>query len=56
MYQELFPQGISGWGVKLTTHLNLVSRSRICGSVHLLPMHLHVVALIVKNGDNFTFY
>jgi hypothetical protein len=29
--------GQSGWGVKLTTHLQLVPRSRKCGSVRPLP-------------------
>jgi hypothetical protein len=30
-------QGWSGRGVKLTTHLQLVPRSRKCGSMHPLP-------------------
>jgi hypothetical protein len=30
-------QGCSGVGVKLTTHLQLVPRSRKCGSIHPLP-------------------
>jgi hypothetical protein len=29
--------GYSGRGVKLTTQLQLVSRSRKCGSIHPLP-------------------
>jgi hypothetical protein len=29
-------RGYSGWGVKLTTHLQLVRRSRIRGSIHPL--------------------
>jgi hypothetical protein len=33
----LFPRGESGRGVKLTTHLQLVPRSRKCGSIHPLP-------------------
>jgi hypothetical protein len=32
-----FPGGKGGWGVKLTTHLHLVPRSRMCGAIHLLP-------------------
>jgi hypothetical protein len=28
------PRGWSGWGLKSTTHLQLVPRSRKCGSVH----------------------
>jgi hypothetical protein len=42
--------------VKLTTHLQLVSRSRKCGSIH--PLH-HTPfwrsVLLVKHRDNFTF-
>jgi hypothetical protein len=30
-------RGYSGRGVKLTTHLQLVPRSRKCGSIHPLP-------------------
>jgi hypothetical protein len=29
--------------LKLTTHLQLVPRSRKCGSIHPLPIHLHGV-------------
>jgi hypothetical protein len=36
-YRGLFPRGLSGWGVKLTTHLQLVPRSRKCVSIHPLP-------------------
>jgi hypothetical protein len=36
-YQELFSWGLNGRGVKLTTHLQLVPRSRKCGSIHPLP-------------------
>jgi hypothetical protein len=32
-----FSRGQSGRGVKLTTHLQLVPRSRKCGSIHPLP-------------------
>jgi hypothetical protein len=55
-YRELFPrEWYSGRGVKLTTHLQVVSRSRIRGSIHpllhtsswrsaeLLPTHVHVL-------------
>jgi hypothetical protein len=33
----LFPRGQSGRGVKLTTHLQLVPKSRKCGPIHPLP-------------------
>jgi hypothetical protein len=36
-YRGLFPCGQSGRGVKLTTHLRLVPRSRMRGAIHLLP-------------------
>jgi hypothetical protein len=36
-YLGLFSRGQSGRGVKLTTHLHLVPRSRIRGSIHPLP-------------------
>jgi hypothetical protein len=36
-YRLLFLRGQSGWGVKLTTHLQLVPRSRKCGSIHPFP-------------------
>jgi hypothetical protein len=36
-YRGFFPRGSSGRGVKLTTHLQLVPRSRKCGSIHPLP-------------------
>jgi hypothetical protein len=35
-YRGLFPRGLSSRGVKLTTHLQLVPRSRKCGSIHRL--------------------
>jgi hypothetical protein len=36
-YRGLFPRGQNGRGVKLTTHLQLVSRSRKYGSIYPLP-------------------
>jgi hypothetical protein len=42
-YPRMFSRGESGWAVKLTTHLQLVLRSRIRGSIHPFP-HLHGVA------------
>jgi hypothetical protein len=58
-YRGLFPRGLSGQGVKLTTHLQLVSRSRKCGSIHPLPIRLHGVAqgqlLLTECGRNVIF-
>jgi hypothetical protein len=54
--QGLFLWGWSCWGVKLTTHLQLVPRSWILGSIHPL---LHAPSwhsvYWVKHRDNFTF-
>jgi hypothetical protein len=36
-YRELFPRGYSGRGVKLTSHLQRVPRSRERGSIYPLP-------------------
>jgi hypothetical protein len=36
-YGGLFPRGLSGRGVKMTSHLQLVPRSRKYGSIHPLP-------------------
>jgi hypothetical protein len=44
-YGGSFPRGLSGSGVKLTTHLQLMPRSRKCGSIHPLPISLHGVVL-----------
>jgi hypothetical protein len=44
-YRELFPRGQSSWGVKLTTHLQLMPRSRKCGSIHPPPIRLQGAVL-----------
>jgi hypothetical protein len=45
-YQEIsFPRGKAAGGVKLTTHLQLVLRSKKCGSIHPLPICLHGTVL-----------
>jgi hypothetical protein len=48
-----FP-GVKGWGMKLTTHLHLVSRSRMCGTIPPLP-HVFMAWSLVKHKDNFTY-
>jgi hypothetical protein len=56
-YQGLFPQGSSGMGGKLTTHLRKELRSRKCGSIHSLPhTPSWCSAQLVKHRDNFTYY
>jgi hypothetical protein len=44
-YRGLFPRGWSCWDVKLTTHLQIVPRSRKRGSIHPPPKGLYGVAL-----------
>jgi len=41
--QGLFLSGKSGWGVKLTNHLHLVPRWRICGAIPPLLIRFHGV-------------
>jgi hypothetical protein len=54
-HRWLFPQGSSGRYVKVTTHLQLVPRSRIRGSIHPLShMPSCCSASLVKHRDNFT--
>jgi hypothetical protein len=53
----LFLQGQNVKGVKLTTHLQLVPRSRKMGSIHQLPhTPLWSTAYLVKHRNSFTFY
>jgi hypothetical protein len=55
-YRGLFPRGKSGRGVKLTTHLQLLPRSGIRGSIH---PHYHTSswrrASLVKHRDNYYY-
>jgi hypothetical protein len=51
----LFPRGLSGRDVKLTTHLQLVPRSRKYGSIHPLPYTPSWrCVFLVKHRDKFT--
>jgi hypothetical protein len=44
-YRGFFPRGKAGGrGVKLTTHLKLLPRSRKCGSIHHSPIRLRGLA------------
>jgi hypothetical protein len=56
-YRGLFLRGLRGRSVKLTTHLQLVPRSRKYGSIRPLP-HTHSwrSAQLVKHSDYFIFY
>jgi hypothetical protein len=56
-YLGFYPQGWSGWNVKLTTHLQLEPKSRIRRPTHPLP-HTYSwrSALLVKHRDNFTIH
>jgi hypothetical protein len=48
-------QGRSGWGMKVTTHLHLVLRLRICGVIIPLPQYVFMAWCLVKHRDNFIF-
>jgi hypothetical protein len=54
--RKLFPLGQSRWSVKLTTHLQLVPRSRKLESVYPIPYTcLLRSAWLLKRRDNFMF-
>jgi len=55
VYQGLFPWGQSGRGVKLTTHLHLVPRSRIRRTIPPLPNTPSWRGARLKHRDNFSF-
>jgi hypothetical protein len=38
-------------GVKLITHLKLVPRSRKCGSIHPLPIRLHMAQCLISSAQ-----
>jgi hypothetical protein len=52
-----FPLGESSQGVKLTTHLHLVLRSKLHGAVPPLPYYASMAWCLVKKKQrgNFTF-
>jgi hypothetical protein len=54
-YRGLFPWGQSGRGVKLTTHLHLISRSKDAWSYTYTSQYVFVAWCTVKHRDNFTF-
>jgi hypothetical protein len=47
-YRGLFQRGLSGRGVKLTTHLQLVLRSRKCWSIHPLRDNITLFILYCR--------
>jgi hypothetical protein len=51
-YQGLFPRGLSGRSVKLTTHFHLLPTFQKYGAIPPLPNTLHGVA--IKQRDTFT--
>jgi hypothetical protein len=57
-YQGLIPWGWSSQGVKLTTHLHLMLRSKNAWSCISTPQYAFMVWCSVKKKqrDNFTFY
>jgi hypothetical protein len=55
-YRGLFPRGLSDRCMKLTTHLQLVPRSRIRGSIHPLPHTSSCRSAELVKHKNFTFF
>jgi hypothetical protein len=55
-YMGLFPWGLSGRGVKLTTHLQLVSRSRMHGAIPPLSQYVFMAFCLVTTGTTLPFY
>jgi hypothetical protein len=53
MGTRVFPRGLSGRGVMLTTHLHLMPKSRMSGAILLLP--LPSICVNSVDRDNFTF-
>jgi hypothetical protein len=47
--------GVSGRGVKLTTHLHLAPSSGMRGAIPPLPQYVFMAWYLVKHRDNFTF-
>jgi hypothetical protein len=47
--------GALSLGVKLTTHLHLVPRSRVGGAIPPLPQYIFMAWCLVKHRNNFTF-
>jgi hypothetical protein len=57
-----YPEGTRGCfpgskaaGVKLTSHLHLLPRSRMRGAIPPLPRYVFMVWCLVKHRDNFIF-
>jgi hypothetical protein len=48
--------GVKRPGVKLTTQLHLVPRSRMSGAIPPLPVYVFMAWCLVKHRDNFTFF
>lgn len=49
---RVLSQGLSSWGMKLTTHLHLVPRLRISGATLLLPLY----AFLAWTGKTLFIY
>jgi hypothetical protein len=47
--------GVKWPGMKLTTHLHIVPRSRMCGAIPPFPQYVFLAWCLVKHRDNFTF-
>jgi hypothetical protein len=47
--------GINCQGMKLTTHLHLVSRSKMLGTIPPFPLYIFMAWCLLMCRDNFTF-
>jgi hypothetical protein len=55
VHRGIFSLGYSGRGVKLITHLHLVSRLRTCEVIPPLPQYVFMTWCLVNHRDKFTF-
>jgi hypothetical protein len=51
----LLPRGYSSRTVKLTTHLHLVPKLRICGAIPTLPQHVFMAGASLITGTSLPF-
>jgi hypothetical protein len=51
-----FPGSKVAWGVRITTHLHLVPRSRVCGAVPPLPLNAFMTLYSIKAQRQLYLY
>jgi hypothetical protein len=55
-YHGVFPWGQSGRSVKMTSHLNVLPRSKNACSYTSTPQYVSMAWCLVKHRENFTFH